>query len=204
MSVNYVSVQSPCVFVCKHIKTLCDQIICLPIYFFFIQVVGIKMELRNCDHIVHWESQNVLFFCAGYGLVQYAILLKKMVTISSPFCFYNYPMQLYPCFDMKHLWPLAIMFWNELHSRWKLSFKRQDRCCKCVACCISVHLFIPDAHSTDWVCREQFSRKSTSRFTRKSPFRDILELSKVWPKLYKFLNSFKLLLKCHMIYLFTK
>lgn len=66
---------------------------------------------------------------------------------------------------------LLSCFWNKLHSRRKLSFKRQDWCSKFVACCTSVHLFIPDAHSTAWVCREQFTRKSTSKFTSNSLFR---------------------------------
>lgn len=121
---------------------------------------------------------------------------KNFVTISC-FVSYIYLSQLYPCLDMKHLWPFAVVFWNKVHSRWKLSFKRQNWCSKFVACCTSVHLFIPDAHSTDWVCREQFTRKSTSKFTSKSPFRAILELSRVWPKIYKFPSSLKFILKWH-------
>lgn len=116
--------------------------------------------------------------------------------------FYVSSCELYPCLVMKHLWPLAVVFWNELQSRWKLSFKRQYWCSKFVACCTSVHLFIPDAHSSDWVCREQFTRKSTSKFTSKSPFRAVLELRSVGPKLYKFPHG--LFLKRHMKYLFTK
>lgn len=152
------------------------------------------MYLRNRDHISQFSEKAGMFFFSVQGMLLCNIPYHWKNCHHFFPIFHVYPSQLYPCLDMKHLWPFAVVFWNKVHNRWKLSFKRQNWCSKFVACCTSVHLFIPDAHSTHWVCRKQFTRKSTSKFTSKSPFRDMLELSRVC----KILNRIKFLLKSHL------